>query len=60
MSAPKYQKPHLWRKSKDAECCIECEQPFKCGDKVFTDVAVNIHEQCLAAYGQTLKDLGLR
>ncbi len=56
----KYQKPHTWRSSKDAAYCIACEKPFRRGDRVFTDVALTLHEACLAEYGRQLKELGLR
>jgi hypothetical protein len=55
----KVQKPHKWRKRKDAELCIECDKEFKQGDMVYDDVAVNLHAECLASYKKTLKHLGL-
>ena len=56
----RYQKPRKWRPSRDAQKCIACTEDFSRGDKVFTDCAVNIHEECLPAYGEQLKELGLR
>lgn len=56
---PKCQRPHKWNKAKDAPCCIACERPFKRGDSVYTDCAVNLHVECLPLYQKQLKELGL-
>jgi len=56
---PKKVKPHKWDARKDANRCVECEQPFKRGDLVFTDCVVNIHATCLEAYRNSLIKLGI-
>jgi hypothetical protein len=60
MIAMKYQKPHTWKPSKDAELCIVCEKPFERGQKIFDDGYLTLHESCLAEYGRQLEELGLR
>lgn len=57
MKKVRYQKPHRWRVSDDAQKCIECGVNFVKGDLVFTDVALNFHEKCLAAYRKSYKEL---
>lgn len=50
----KRQKPHRWNEKHDAELCIACSKPFRKGDLVYTDVAVNIHQHCLSKYEMQL------
>ena len=50
-------RPHKWNPSKDADACVECGKPFKKGDSVFSDVAVNVHVTCVDSYRKTLTKL---
>lgn len=51
-------KPTRWRRSHDAQSCVECMERFIKGDRVINDVALTVHNLCWDQYQETRRDLG--
>ena len=52
-------RPVKWKFGPHAQACIECGRDFVRGDRVYHDVAVTIHADCLSDYRASLWREGL-